>query len=47
MIHEPLAAAIGIGINIERPVGSMIVDMEEELQKLQLLHYQELLQINQ
>ena len=27
MIHEPLAAAIGIGINIERPVGSMIVDI--------------------
>jgi rod shape-determining protein MreB len=27
MIHEPIAAAIGIGINIEEPVGSMIVDI--------------------
>jgi rod shape-determining protein MreB len=27
MIHEPIAAAIGIGINIEQPVGSMIVDI--------------------
>ncbi|MBU2915582.1 MULTISPECIES: rod shape-determining protein [Reichenbachiella] len=27
MIHEPIAAAIGIGIDIERPVGSMIVDI--------------------
>lgn len=27
MIHEPLAAAIGINIDIEQPVGSMIVDI--------------------
>lgn len=27
MIHEPIAAAIGIGLNIEQPVGSMIVDI--------------------
>ena len=27
MIHEPIAAAIGIGIDIERPVGSMILDI--------------------
>jgi rod shape-determining protein MreB len=27
MIHEPIAAAIGIGINIDEPVGSMIVDI--------------------
>lgn len=27
MIYEPLAAAIGIGINIEEPIGSMIVDI--------------------
>ena len=27
MIPEPLAAAIGIGIDIEAPVGSMIVDI--------------------
>ncbi len=27
MIHEPIAAAIGIGINIEQPIGAMIVDI--------------------
>ncbi|MEM6522493.1 MAG: rod shape-determining protein [Bacteroidota bacterium] len=27
MIHEPIAAAIGIGIDIEQPIGSMIVDI--------------------
>lgn len=27
MIHEPIAAAIGIDIDIEQPVGSMIVDI--------------------
>jgi len=27
MIHEPIAAAIGIGIDIRQPVGSMIVDI--------------------
>ncbi len=27
MIHEPIAAAIGLGIDIERPYGSMIVDI--------------------
>jgi rod shape-determining protein MreB len=27
MIHEPIAAAIGIGIDIEQPVGNMIVDI--------------------
>jgi rod shape-determining protein MreB len=27
MIHEPIAAAIGIGIDIEQPMGSMIVDI--------------------
>ena len=27
MIYEPLAAAIGIGIDIEKPMGSMIVDI--------------------
>jgi rod shape-determining protein MreB len=27
MIHEPIAAAIGIGIDIEQPNGSMIVDI--------------------
>ena len=27
MVHEPIAAAIGLGIDIERPIGSMIVDI--------------------
>ena len=27
MIHEPIAAALGIGVNIEEPMGSMIVDI--------------------
>ncbi|SFF24323.1 rod shape-determining protein [Thermoflexibacter ruber] len=27
MIHEPIAAAIGIGIDIEKPMGTMIVDI--------------------
>src|ERR1700712_2811031 len=27
MVHEPIAAAIGIGIDIEQPIGNMIVDI--------------------
>ena len=27
LIHEPMAAAIGIGINVEEPVGQMVVDI--------------------
>jgi len=27
MIYEPIAAALGLGIDIERPIGSMIVDI--------------------
>ncbi len=27
MIHEPIAAAIGIGIDIDQPIGSMVVDI--------------------
>ncbi len=27
MIHEPMAAAIGIGLNVEEPVGHMVVDI--------------------
>ena len=27
MIHEPIAAAIGIGVDIQQPIGSMIVDI--------------------
>ena len=27
MIHEPIAAAVGIGIDIEMPIGNMIVDI--------------------
>ncbi len=27
LIHEPMAAALGIGINVEEPVGNMIIDI--------------------
>jgi rod shape-determining protein MreB len=27
MIHEPIAASIGIGVDIEQPIGSMVVDI--------------------
>ncbi len=27
MIHEPIAAALGIGIDIDRPIGAMVVDI--------------------
>lgn len=27
LIHEPMAAAIGIGINVEEPIGHMVVDI--------------------
>lgn len=27
MIHEPMAAAIGIGIDVEEPIGNMIIDI--------------------
>ncbi len=27
LIHEPLAAALGMGINVEEPVGNMIIDI--------------------
>src|SRR6478735_11781458 len=27
MIHEPMAAAIGMGIDVEQPIGSMIIDI--------------------
>ncbi len=27
MIHEPIAAALGIGIDIDQPIGSMVVDI--------------------
>jgi len=27
LIHEPMAAAIGIGINVEEPIGNMVVDI--------------------
>ncbi len=27
MVHEPIAAAIGIGVDIDQPVGSMVVDI--------------------
>jgi len=27
LIHEPMAAALGIGINVEEPIGNMIIDI--------------------
>lgn len=36
MIHEPMAAAIGMGIDVEEPMGNMIIDIGGGLQKLQL-----------
>src|SRR5213078_3495807 len=27
LIHEPMAAALGIGIDVEEPVGNMIIDV--------------------
>jgi rod shape-determining protein MreB len=27
LIHEPMAAALGIGIDVEEPVGNMIIDI--------------------
>jgi rod shape-determining protein MreB and related proteins len=27
LIHEPMAAAIGIGIDVEEPMGNMIIDI--------------------
>jgi len=27
MIPEPMAAALGMGIDVEEPVGNMIIDM--------------------
>lgn len=37
LIHEPMAAAIGIGIDVFEPMGNMIIDIGVELPKLQLL----------
>ena len=34
LVEEPMAAAIGIGIDVERPVGNMIVDIGGGLRKL-------------
>jgi rod shape-determining protein MreB len=34
LIHEPMAAAIGIGIDIMQPKGNMIVDIGGEQLKL-------------
>ena len=47
LIHEPMAAAIGIGIDVLEPNGNMVIDIEEELQKLQLYLLVVLLLINQ
>ena len=32
LIHEPMAAAIGIGVDVEEPMGNMIIDITNELE---------------
>lgn len=27
MIHEPMAAALGIGLDVEEPIGNMVIDI--------------------
>lgn len=34
MIYEPMAAALGIGIDVTAPEGNMVVDVGGEPQKL-------------
>jgi rod shape-determining protein MreB len=34
LIHEPMAAAIGIGIDVEEPMGNMIIDIGGALRRL-------------
>lgn len=36
MIHEPMAAAIGIGIDVEEPMGNMIIDIGKMLRCISL-----------
>ena len=33
LIHEPMAAAIGIGIDVQEPKGNMVIDIGGELLK--------------
>ena len=35
LIHEPMAAAIGIGVDVEEPMGNMIIDIGGGTSKLQ------------
>ena len=35
LIHEPMAAAIGIGVDVEEPMGNMVIDIGGVLLKLQ------------
>lgn len=29
LIHEPMAAALGIGLDVEEPIGNMVIDIGE------------------
>ena len=41
LIHEPMAAALGIGLDVEEPIGNMVIDIGEEQPRLLLLPFQE------
>lgn len=46
LIHEPMAAAIGIGIDVEEPMGNMIIDIGGGKAKLLLSHWEVLFVIS-
>ena len=46
LIHEPMAAAIGIGIDVEEPMGNMIIDIGGGTSEIRLSHSEELFVIN-
>jgi rod shape-determining protein MreB len=47
LIHEPMAAAIGIGIDIMQPKGNMIVDIGGGTTEIAVIAWRELFVINQ
>lgn len=40
LIHEPMAAAIGIGIDVLEPTGNMVIDIGEEPPKSPSSHWE-------
>ena len=36
MVEEPIAAAIGAGVDVTKPFGNLVVDIEPELRMLRL-----------